>query len=433
MISSSELAARRAALMQSMSEDGIALIPAASETLRNRDVHHPFRQDSDFLYLTGFNEPDALAVLAPGHALEFMLFVRPRDPEREVWDGRRAGPEGAMADYAADKAWDLDQLDELLPEILGRRSVVYYNLGQRDDWDDQLSEWMNALRGRARHGLAAPTRIESLEPLLHEQRLIKSESEQNMMRRAGEISAAAHCRAMQFCQPGQYEYQLAAEIQHEFDRNGMTWAYGSIVGSGENACILHYIENTAQMRDGDLVLIDAGAEYHGYCGDITRTFPVSGRFSAAQKAVYQVVLNAQLAAIDKARVGQRWNDPHDAAVQVLTAGLVELGLLQGDVDALIEKEAYRRFYMHNTGHWLGMDVHDVGAYKLQGEWRELKTGMVMTVEPGLYIAAADDIDERFHNIGIRIEDDVLVTDGEPEVLTSAVPKTVVEIESLMAS
>ncbi len=429
-----EYARRRSAVLKKIGKESLAIVAAAPERLRNRDVHYPYRQDSDFFYLTGFPEPEAIAVLAPGAPQgDYLLFCRPRDPERETWDGRRAGPQGAEKHYAADTAYPINELDEHLTELLANRRRVYHTLGERRALDRRLVKWIRQLQAQNRKGIEAPTELYSLDPLLHEMRLIKSATEIKLMRRAAEVSAEAHCRAMQVCRPGMMEYQLAAELHYQFERNGMSQAYGSIVGGGENGCILHYVENDAELGDGDLVLIDAGAENAGYAADITRTFPVNGRFSDAQRAVYNVVLNAQLAAIEQVRAGRHWNRPHEAAVKKLTEGLVDLGLLKGKVADLIENEAYRRFYMHSTGHWLGMDVHDVGAYKRKGKWRDLQPGMVLTVEPGLYITPAKDVDKAFWNIGIRIEDDVLVTKGDPDVLTAGVPKHIEAIEKLMAA
>lgn len=428
-----EHAERRRALMQQVGTDGVVIVAAAPERTRNRDVLYPYRQDSDFRYLSGFCEPEAMIVLVPGRPDgEFIMFCRDRDPTRETWDGRRAGPEGTLRDYGADQAFAIARLDELMPELLAGRRRVFHTLGTRAKLDRRLAAWLVALRQRERAGIEAPSEVVALDPELHEMRLRKRPAELELMRRAMATSARAHRRAMTRCRPGMTEYQIAAEIHYEFGRDDMEPAYGSIVGGGANGCILHYVENADPLCDGDLLLIDAGAEYRGYCADITRTFPVNGRFSDAQRAVYECVLAAQQAAIDAVRPGNHVMQPHTAAVGVLTRGMVELGILEGEVDELIESQAYRRFYMHGTGHWLGMDVHDVGAYKCGGEWRDLEADMVITVEPGLYIpAGSEDVDERFWNIGIRIEDDVLVTADGPEVMTADVPKTVDDIETLM--
>lgn len=423
---------RRDELMRIMGE-GVAVIPTAPVLIRNRDVHFPFRADSDFYYLTGFNEPEALAVLVPGRPEgEFVLFCRDKDPEREIWDGRRAGPEGARERYGADQALPISEADRVLPGLLENQRKVFYSMGRHADLDTRIMGWLNEVRGRARAGVAAPAEFVDLDHVLHELRLIKRADEIKLMRRAARIAAAGHQRAMKACRPGMHEYELEAELLYEFRRQGsQSPAYPSIVGGGANGCILHYVENESPLRDGDLVLIDAGAELDGYASDITRTFPVNGRFTPPQRELYQLVLEAQAAAITVSVPGRHWNEPHEQAVQVLTGGLVDLGLLEGDVDTLIEKGAYRRFYMHRTGHWLGLDVHDVGDYKVDGAWRQLEPGMVLTVEPGLYISPAPDLDEQFWNIGIRIEDDVLVTQNGNEVLSADAPKTIADIESLM--
>jgi Xaa-Pro aminopeptidase len=429
-----EHAARRARLMQAMGPDGIAIVPAAREVIRNRDTHYKFRQDSDFRYLTGFLEPEAIAVLAPGRpAGEYLLFVRPRDATREIWDGYRAGPEGAVKTYRADQAFTVSEFTAMLPALLGGRQRVYYTLGEHPHLDPQVTACVREIREVSRRGAAAPFEFVALETTLHEQRLLKTEGEAQIMAHAAEVSARAHVRAMKFARPGVWEYQLGAEIHHEFELAGMEPGYGSIIGSGEHACVLHYVENNGQLKDGDLVLIDAGAEYKGYSADITRCFPANGKFSPAQKATYEVVLEAQLAAIEELRPGNPSSRPHEVATRKLTEGMVRIGLLKGDVDALIKEEKHKQFYMHGTGHWLGMDVHDVGRYKVAGEARPFAPGMVMTVEPGLYVApGTEGVDKKYWGIGVRIEDDVLVTDKAPRVLTSGVPKTVAEIEALMA-
>lgn len=432
IIPATEFARRRRQLMDLMGEEAVALLPASSETTRNRDVHHPFRQDSDFYYLTGFPEPDAVAVLVPGHEQEFSLFCRERDPELETWHGRRAGPEGAVARHGANNAHPIKDIDTVLPGLLENRRRVFYSIGYNAAFDRRVMRWLNQVRAKARSGVRAPYEFIALEHLLHEMRLRKSPVELEVMRESARIAAVAHQRAMAICKPGMMEYEIEAEFLHTFIRQGAGWAYPSIVGGGANACILHYTENNAPLRDGDVLLIDAGAELDGYASDITRTFPVNGRFSAEQRTLYQLVLAAQQAAIDQIRPSRHWNDPHDAAVRVLTEGLVELGLLEGEPEQLIEEEGYKRFYMHRTGHWLGMDVHDVGDYKSGDEWRVLEAGMVTTVEPGLYIpAGSEGVDERWWNIGIRIEDDVLVTETGHEVLSVSAPKDVDAIEALM--
>jgi len=428
-----EFARRRRRLAQALGGDAIVVVPAATERLRNRDVEYPFRQDSDFLYLTGFPEPEAFAVLVPGReAGEYVLFCRDRDPDKETWNGRRAGPEGAVSDYGADCAFPIGDIDEILPGLMENRSTLCAPFGRSEALDHRLFGWVNQVRAKARAGVRAPREFVALEHHLHEQRLFKQPAELRMMRHAASISTGAHIRAMQACRPGLHEYAIEAELLHEFRRHGTEPAYHSIVGGGENGCILHYVENRAPLRAGDLLLIDAGCEYQGYASDITRTFPVSGRFSPAQKEAYELVLEAQQAAIAKVAPGNHWNDPHDAAVGVLTRGLKELGILKGTPSQLIKSEAYKPYYMHRTGHWLGLDVHDVGDYRVGEAWRLLEPGMVMTVEPGLYFGPQARAPGRFRDIGIRIEDDVAVTVGGHEILSDACPRTVTEIESCMA-
>lgn len=435
-ISQDEFAARRQRFMQAIGPDAIAVVPAAPERTRNHDVHYPFRQDSDFRYLTGFEEPDALAVFTPGcKGGEFTLFTRPRDPEMELWDGRRAGPEGAIKDFGADAAYPIDEIDRRLVQGMAGRRKLVYTLGAPTGWDRRVIGWLQKARAQARKGPGAPTQVESLEPYVHEQRLFKSPGEVAVMQHASTVSAQAHIRAMQACRPGMNEFEIEAEVHAHFARHGMEPGYGSIVAGGDNACILHYTENNAVLNDGELLLIDAGGEYRGYTADITRTFPIGGRFSGEQRAIYELVLDAHRAACAVSVPGKRHReDVHMASVATITAGLVDLGLLTGDVDALIEDEAYKAFFMHGTGHWIGMDVHDVGNYWPSEQSRVLEPGMVMTIEPGIYIAkGSDGVDARWHGIGVRIEDDVLVQDGAPRILTEAVPKGVDEIEALMAA
>ncbi len=413
----------------------IAVIASAPVSQRNRDVEYPYRQDSDFYYLTGFEESGALAVFVPGRRpAEYILFCREMDETMALWIGRNAGLKGAREEFGADDAFPIDDVDDILPGLMENRDKVFYPMGRDNHLDQQLLDYVRQLRDQVRSGVSAPMEFVSLEHLLHEMRLYKSPAEQNLMRKAAQVSAKAHVRAMQATRPGLYEYQVEAELMHEFTSNGMRFpAYPSIVAGGNNACVLHYTENRDPLQEGSLLLIDAGAEHQNYAADITRTFPISGRFSEAQRALYQLVLDAQLAAIEQVRPGSHWNDPHDAAIRVLTRGLIELGLLQGRLASLIKDESYKKFYMHRTGHWLGMDVHDVGDYKVDGKWRLLEPGMVLTVEPGLYVAAdCKDVDQKWRGIGIRIEDDVLVTQGGCEVLSANVPKTVSEIEQLMA-
>jgi Xaa-Pro aminopeptidase len=430
-----EHARRRKALMRAMGEGSIAVLFTAPARTRNRDVEFPYRPDSDFYYLTGFPEPEAVMVLVPGRPEgEYILFCRERDAEKEVWHGRRAGLEGACELFGADDAFPIGDLDDIVPGLLENRDRVFYAMGVYPEVDQQVMGWVNRVRGRARSGVTAPAEFVALDHLVHEMRLTKSASEVKVMRHAAEVSARAHRRAMAVCRPGMTEYQLEAEILHAFLASGSRApAYPPIVGGGANGCILHYTENRDVLRDGDLVLIDAGAEYECYAADITRTFPVNGHFSPAQRQLYELVLEAQQAAIDRVRAGRHWNEPHEAAVETLTRGLIDLGLLKGRVSRLLREEAYKPFYMHRTGHWLGMDVHDVGDYKVEGEWRVLDPGMVMTVEPGLYVPpGARGVARRWWGIGIRIEDDVLVTRDGNEVLSGAAPKTVDEVEGVMA-
>ncbi len=428
-----EFARRRKQLMRMIGDDAVAIVPAAPVRFRNRDAEYPYRQDSDFYYLSGFPEPEAVLVMLPGRKHgEYVLFCRERDPAMEVWTGSRAGQEGACEIYGADDSFPIGDIDDILPGMIEGRERVYYTVGVDPEFDQRVFGWVNRIRQAGRSGSRAPEEYVSLEHLVHDMRLFKSKAEIKAMRTAMEISMAAHRRAMQVCRPGMHEYEIEAEFLHHFRRHEAVPAYSSIVGGGANGCVLHYVDNCDELRDGDLLLIDAGAEYNYYAADITRTFPVSGRFTPAQKAVYEVVLAAQAAAIDKVQPGRHWNEPHIAAVEVLTEGLVELGLLKGKLGQLIRDEAYRRFYMHRTGHWLGMDVHDVGDYKVGGEWRELEPGMVLTVEPGLYIpAGSKGVAKKWWNIGIRIEDDVLVTKTGHDVMTAGAPKAVQDIEALM--
>jgi Xaa-Pro aminopeptidase len=426
-------ARRRRDLMQHMG-GGVAIIPTAPQRTRNRDVLYAYRPESDFYYLTHFPEPEAVAVLVPGRAHgEYLLFCRDRNPEKEIWDGRRAGLDGAREIYGADDAFPIEDIDDILPGLLENREKVFYSMGRNPEFDARLMNWVNEVRGKARNGVHAPGEFVDLNHMLHEMRLIKGADEIRLMKRAAKISAAAHRRAMQACRPGRMEFEIEAELQYEFRKGGCEYpAYPPIVGGGANSCILHYNENNAELKSGDMLLIDAGGEFDGYAADITRSFPVNGKYTPEQRDVYEIVLAAQKAAIEQVKPGKHWNEPHDAAVRVLTDGLVQLKLLKkGSVDAHIEDGSYKRFYMHRTGHWLGMDVHDVGDYKVHDEWRVLEPGMVLTVEPGLYIGEADDVPKAMHDIGIRIEDDVLVTRDGCEVLSKDAPKDISEIEALM--
>lgn len=425
---------RRQALITQLGPDSIAIIPAASVYPRNGDVEHDYRQDSNFQYLSGFPEPEALLVLIPGREEgEFVLFCRDRNPERELWEGRRAGQEGAVRDYEAHQAFSITQLDELVPDLLNGCARVYYPLGRAQDFDQKLIGWLNAVRAKARQGARPPQEFVDLAPMLHELRLHKSPAELEVMRYAAQVSAQAHVRAMQASRAGLYEYHLEAELDYAFRLGGAKRpAYGSIVGAGPNGCILHYRENDALLREGDLVLIDAGCEIDCYASDITRTFSVTGRFTPEQKALYQLVLSANEQAIQVVAPGRHWNEPHEVTVRVITEGLLALGLLQGELEELIRTEAYKPFYMHKAGHWLGMDVHDVGEYKVGDQWRTLEPGMVLTIEPGIYIAPDNlQVPEAWRGIGIRIEDDVVVTQDGHEVLTQDAPKGLADIEALM--
>jgi Xaa-Pro aminopeptidase len=422
--------ARRARLAAAIG-DAVAVIPTAPERVRNRDTHYPYRHDSHFYYLTGFPEPEAALVLAGGPGPKSVLFCRARDEEREIWDGMRWGPERARERFGVDEAQPIGALDEMMPDLLADRPALYTPLGADPAWDARVMRWLNAVRARVRAGVGAPERLHDVRALLDEMRLVKDAHELALMRRAAAISAGAHRRAMAFARPGRFEYEVEAELLHEFRRHGARFpAYVPIVAGGANACVLHYVANDAPLREGELLLIDAGCEFEGYAADITRTFPVGRRFSAEQRTIYELVLAAQAAAIASVRAGSRWNEPHEAAVRVLAQGLLDLGLLAGSLDAVLEQETYKRFYMHRTGHWLGMDVHDAGEYKRAGSWRTLAAGMVHTVEPGLYLRAASDVPERWHGIGVRIEDDVAVTAEGCEVLTAAAPKSVADIEAI---
>jgi len=435
-ISKTEYARRRRNLMGLMDPNSIAIIPSAHEQVRSRDTSFPFRQDSDFYYLCGFDEPDAVLVLIPGRRHgQFVVFCRENDPHIEMWEGAREGPEGVCVNHGADDAFPISDIDDILPGLLEGRDRVYYSMGRSADFDRRIMAWVNTIRAKEASGSVPPGEFSDLDHLVHELRLFKSAAELRLMRRAAQITGAAHRRAMRASKAGLFEYQLEAELLYAFASGGARHpAYPSIVGSGVNACVMHYIENSAKMRDGDLVLIDAGCEFHGYASDVTRTFPVNGRFSKEQRALYDIVLAAQEAAIAAIKPGNHWNHPHIASVKVITEGLLELGLLKGKVPELIKGEAYRDFYMHRVGHWLGLDVHDVGDYRIEGDWRVLEPGMVMTVEPGIYVAADNSkVAKKWRGIGIRIEDDVVVTQDGCEVITSAIPKSAQEIEAEMAA
>jgi len=433
-LNKTEHARRRRHLMELMGSDGIAVLPAAPERVRSRDTLFDYRPDSDFFYLTGFNEPEAVAVLMPGRPHgEFLLFCRERNRDKEIWDGARAGPQGAVNDYAADDAFPISDIDEILPGLLEQSERVYYPMGVAAEFDQRLLVWINHLNSN-RHRGHAPREIVALDHLLHEMRLFKSRSELSLMRKSAQVAARAHTRAMRVCRPGMMEYELEAEFLHEFRRNGADCSYLPIVAGGANACVLHYRDNDACLEDGDLVLIDAGCEYQMYASDITRTFPVNGEFSPAQRQLYEVVWAANVAATAAVKPGNHWNDPHLAAVKEITRGLRDLGILKGRLPSLIKQQAHAAYFMHRTGHWLGMDVHDVGDYKVADQWRLLEPGMTMTIEPGIYISPHERrVAKRWRGIGIRIEDDVAVTREACKVLTTAVPNNADDIERLMAT
>ncbi|KTC68846.1 proline aminopeptidase P II [Legionella birminghamensis] len=435
MISQHEYHQRRCRLAQALPANSLAIIPAADEVLRNGDAHYRFRQDSHFYYLTGFQEPEALLVIMAGEEGDSLLFNRPRNAAMEQWTGRRLGQDNAGKVLGVKQAFSITELSERLPQLLAGKNAVYYTLERNPHYDAFILGAIDSLKKQIRRGVQAPEAIVDVDPHISELRLFKSEAEINLMRKAADISVAAHKKAMQKCRQLAYEYELEAELIHEFFRQGCrSVAYDPIVGGGENACILHYTDNNQPLKQADLVLIDAGGEYQNYAADITRTFPVSGKFSPEQRAIYELVLKAQKAGVACIRPGLRWVEVQQTMVKIMTAGLIELGLLHGSLEELIQKEAYKSFYMHNSGHWLGLDVHDCGAYKLNNDWRLLEPGMVLTVEPGLYISAnTPGVDEKWWNIGVRIEDDVLVTATGHENLTAALPVEVDEIERLMQS
>ena len=428
---------RRDILAGEMGLRSIAIIATSPVALRNRDADYKYRADSSFFYLTGFAEPEAVAVIETFDTEEegytYSLFCRERDREMEIWNGYRAGVDGAVDDYEADEAYAIDLLDEEILTKLQNKDKLFYRIGHNAEFDARVAKWIATASGESRRGTSAPAQIMQLDRIVDEMRLHKDENEIELMQLASDISAEAHTLAMQKVRPGMMEYALEAELNYVFGKNGCVPSYNSIVGGGENACILHYVENDKELKDGDLVLIDAACEYQFYASDITRTFPVNGKFSPEQKALYNVVLDAQIAAINAVQIGNSYKEPHNVAVRILVQGLLDLGIMQGEIDEIIQTESFRQFYMHGTGHWLGMDVHDVGTYKANGEWRAYEEGMVVTVEPGLYIAPDDEtVDVKWRGIGIRIEDDVVATKNGPLVLTAKVVKTVEDIEALMA-
>jgi Xaa-Pro aminopeptidase len=426
---------RRLELLNQIGDNDIVIVPTSSVKTRNSDVDFQFRSDSDFFYLTGFSEPEAVAVICPGRPNgEYVIFCREKDLKRELWDGRRAGLDGVIEHYGADDAFPFEDIGDILPGMMEQRDKVYTNVGRYPEFDAQVLGWLNQIKSDAVSGKHAPYELVDLSHLLYEQRLIKRKDEVSIMRKAGKIAAAGHRRAMRVCRPGMYEYQVQAEMECEFRKAGSVYnAYPSIVAGGANACILHYTENDQVLQEGDLLMIDAGAELDCYASDVSRTFPVNGKFSGEQRALYDIVLAAQHAAFDKCSTEHNWNEPHEAAVKTITQGLLDEKLLRGSLDEVLESQAYTQFYMHRTGHWLGMDVHDVGDYQVADNWRELEAGMVFTVEPGIYVSPTQKIDSRWHNIGIRIEDNVLITKQGHEVLTSDVPTDPDEIEALMAA
>lgn len=436
MVNSLEYAKRRKQLMKAVGSKGIVILPSAPEMYRNGDAMYAYRQNSDFYYLTGFEEPEAVLVLAPHRKDgEYLLFNRVHDKDKEIWDGPRAGQAGATKTFHADQAYPFNELSLMLPELLAGREAIHYPLGVNREFDKILMEGVNKIRNRVRGGMQSPFAFMDITLSLHEMRLFKSEAEIAVMQKAVDITGNAHKRAMQYCKPGMHEYELEAELMHEFYKHGVrSTAYNSIVGAGRNSCILHYITNQEKIADGDLVLIDAGAEYQNYAADITRTFPANGKFSGEQRAIYEIVLAAQLAAIATIKPKAAWDKAQQTIVKVITQGLLDLKILKGDLGALLEKQAHFPFYMHNSGHWLGLDVHDVGRYYVEGRPRDLQANMMLTVEPGIYIAEnSKGVDKRWHNIGVRIEDDVLVTETGCKVLSAAIPKTVADIENLMAN
>ena len=434
MIAQKEFVKRRKQLMRMASEDAIIILPSAPERIRSNDTHYPYRQDSDFWYLTGFAEPESVLVMVPGRKHgENLLFCRERNPEREAWDGPRLGPEGSVESLGMDDAYPIEDLDDILPGLLEGRRRVYYHFGRDKEFDLKLIGWLNQTRAQMRMGSEPPHEFLELGHLLHECRLFKSRDEIKLMQRSADIAAEAQIAAMRATKPGLHEYEIEAALQYCYKKNNATASYEPIVGSGANGCILHYRANNARLNDGDLLLCDAGAEYGYYASDITRTWPINGRYSKEQRALYQIALNAQTAALSKANIGQPWIAGHDAAVEVIVEGLLSLGLLKGSLKQNLASGDYKKFYMHKTGHWLGLDVHDVGEYKIAGDFRELEAGMVFTIEPGVYIApGTKGVPEKYQGIGIRIEDDVLITSKGPQLLTDKVPKTIDAVEALMA-
>ena len=420
---------RRQQLMKMVEHNSLIIIPSATPSNRSRDIEYRFRQNSDFYYLSGFSEPNSVMVLVPERLEgEFILFCQERDRTKEQWDGERAGPDGAMKNHGVDDAYPIDEIDDILPTLIRNKEYIYYPMQRNDQFDLKIKAW---IKNNMQQKEPIKPEIISLDHLLHDMRLFKTKAEISVMKRAAKIAVKAHENAMQAVRPDMYEYELEAEYIYEFKKSNATHSYNPIVGGGVNACVLHYVDNDKVLNNGDLVLIDAGCELNYYASDITRTFPVNGRFSKAQLDIYNIVLEAQLSAIDKVKKGNHFNDPHKEAVRIITQGLIDVGLLQGSVNHLIEKEAYRRFFMHRTGHWIGMDVHDVGDYKVDDEWRALENGMVTTIEPGIYIGSESDIPIKYQNIGIRIEDMVVVNNDTPIVLSQSLVKNPAAIEAIM--
>lgn len=434
MINVEQFAARRSKLLDKIGPDSVAILFSASECVRNADVHFPFRQESNFYYYTGFEEPDSVALFLPKRAEgEFVLFNRRRDPEMEKWLGPRAGQEDACQRYGVDQAFDIEQIDQKIIALLQKRVALFYLLGRNNSWDERIRKWVTFLQKAARRDTPSLNQLSDLNPITASFRVVKDTFEIATLRKVTAISAAAHCKLMEACRPGLFEYELSALFDYEITVKGCKdLAYSTIVGGGANACILHYVQNKAQLKAGDLVLIDAGGEIDNYAADISRTFPTNGKFSKHQALLYQLVLDAQLAVIKEIKPGLPWNKLQEIAASHLTQGLIDLGILRGSLPELLATKAYLRYYMHNIGHWLGLDVHDAGAYSINGQPRPLEPGMVLTVEPGLYLSPNKELDQKWWHIGIRIEDDILVTENGCEVLTEGVPKTLKEIEVIMS-
>jgi len=434
MIKQKEYSRRRRQLMRMAGEDSIIILLAAPARIRNNDAYYPYRQDSDFLYLTGFREHDAMLVMIPeGKEGQCMLFCRSRDPEREMWDGAMVGLDAAVSEYGMNQAFDFSEVEKRLPDLLHDRERIYYDLGRAPMFDQRLIGWLNEFRGKARKTFHAPEEIHALDHMLHDMRVYKSREELSAMRRSAKVAIEAHECAMKLCSPGLNEADIHAELLHTFTRHHCEPSYLPIVGGGANGCVLHYIANRDPLNDGDMLLIDAGAEFDGYASDITRTFPINGKFSPEQRDLYEVVLAAQAAAFEQAYAGKQWQDMHNAAVRVATEGMISLGILEHSLEEELETKGYKHFYVHNTGHWLGLDVHDVGEYTIDGHSRELEPGMVMTVEPGIYIHPQESsVSKCWRGVGIRIEDNIAITRDEPLILTDDLVRTPDDIEALMA-